>query len=306
MSEGFLRLLIRWNPIYIGGRILRRWVPNWLARRISYRDNTPIEYLLDIFQRQKEALERHGVSFSGATILEVGPGMYNPSAALFLAYGATKAILVESVRVSYNSRRWCKRVRLALKHLGKQNSTLLGALIPNQDENADIVEVSHPVAGVELLWCDASKMPLADNSVDIVLSNAVLEHLSAPEAVLQELARVIKPDGKMFHRVNLQDHFPRTSYQFLFYSGRFWKRWLTHENRTYLNRLRAHEFAKLLNQSGFDSEITIVKSGREQLRRIRPYLDEHFAQMSDDQLEPLLINIFCRARENRKKKCRSD
>lgn len=296
MSNLVSRLLIRWNPIYVGGRVIRRWVPNWLSRRISYRDNTIIEYLLDIFQRQKEALENHGVSLSRATILEIGPGMYNPSAALFLAYGAAKVILVESVQIGYKSKRWRKRTRLALENLGRRNSTIFRALDSEHDENSDSLKVSRPVEGVELLWCDASKTPLPDNSVDIVLSNAVFEHLSEPEAVLQEMYRVMKPNGIMFHRVNLQDHFPKASYQFLFYSKRFWNRWLTRENRTYLNRLRAHEFTRLLDLAGFDSGITIIDSGRKQLKRIRPYLDEHFAQMSDEQLEPLLIDIFCRAR----------
>jgi SAM-dependent methyltransferase len=42
---------------------------------------------------------------------------------------------------------------------------------------------------------DASALPLADGSVDVVLSLELLEHVLEPGAVLAELARVLKPGG---------------------------------------------------------------------------------------------------------------
>ncbi len=38
-------------------------------------------------------------------------------------------------------------------------------------------------------------IPLDNNTVDIIVSEFVLEHLAHPEAVFEELARVLKPDG---------------------------------------------------------------------------------------------------------------
>jgi ubiquinone/menaquinone biosynthesis C-methylase UbiE len=42
---------------------------------------------------------------------------------------------------------------------------------------------------------DASALPLADGSVDVVLSLELLEHVPEPAAVLREIARVLKPGG---------------------------------------------------------------------------------------------------------------
>ncbi len=42
---------------------------------------------------------------------------------------------------------------------------------------------------------DASSLPLADGSVDMVLSLELVEHVPEPAAVLREFARVLKPGG---------------------------------------------------------------------------------------------------------------
>jgi SAM-dependent methyltransferase len=42
---------------------------------------------------------------------------------------------------------------------------------------------------------DASQLPLADGSVDLVLSLELVEHVPEPAAVLREIARVLKPGG---------------------------------------------------------------------------------------------------------------
>lgn len=39
-------------------------------------------------------------------------------------------------------------------------------------------------------------IPLADNSVDLIVARAVVEHLSQPETVFNEIRRVLKPGGR--------------------------------------------------------------------------------------------------------------
>ncbi len=45
---------------------------------------------------------------------------------------------------------------------------------------------------------DAHHLPYADNSVDAIFCEAVLEHLHDPVQAIQEMFRVIKPGGKVF------------------------------------------------------------------------------------------------------------
>lgn len=48
---------------------------------------------------------------------------------------------------------------------------------------------------VEYVLADAAALPLADNSVDTVFSSLMLQWCPAPEQVLAEVARVLKPGG---------------------------------------------------------------------------------------------------------------
>ena len=45
------------------------------------------------------------------------------------------------------------------------------------------------------ILADLEKIPLPDNSADMIVSEFVLEHLEYPEKVFQELYRILKPEG---------------------------------------------------------------------------------------------------------------
>jgi len=46
---------------------------------------------------------------------------------------------------------------------------------------------------------DATKLPFKDNSVDFIFTHTFLEHPLNPDAVLKEIARVLKPGGYVLH-----------------------------------------------------------------------------------------------------------
>lgn len=49
----------------------------------------------------------------------------------------------------------------------------------------------------DLIW-DGEKIPFEDNSVDCIMATEVLEHCHTPEDLLNEINRVLKPDGLFF------------------------------------------------------------------------------------------------------------
>ncbi|MEM6477738.1 MAG: methyltransferase domain-containing protein [Pseudomonadota bacterium] len=59
-----------------------------------------------------------------------------------------------------------------------------------------------------VLQCDATKMPLEDNSVDAVISSCLFEHLTDEQkvAMLSESERVLKPGGKVIFLYDLWTH----------------------------------------------------------------------------------------------------
>jgi SAM-dependent methyltransferase len=54
-----------------------------------------------------------------------------------------------------------------------------------------------PFPNVDVV-ADAHELPYADNSVDAIHCEAVLEHLKSPHDAVKEMYRVLKPNGKVF------------------------------------------------------------------------------------------------------------
>jgi ubiquinone/menaquinone biosynthesis C-methylase UbiE len=50
-------------------------------------------------------------------------------------------------------------------------------------------------ANVDLVLGEASRLPLEDGAVDAAFANMVLHHAEDPEAMLREMARVVRPGG---------------------------------------------------------------------------------------------------------------
>jgi len=101
---------------------------------------------------------------------------------------------------------------------------------------------------------DLSAMP--DQSVDLVLSSSVLEHVADPLALFRDLRRILSPTGIMIHLVDYRDHFFKYPYHFLQFRKATWNRWLNPGDfpgwRCYdhLEQLRAAGFvARILEES---------------------------------------------------------
>jgi SAM-dependent methyltransferase len=64
--------------------------------------------------------------------------------------------------------------------------------------NPKIINVDiFPYAGVSIV-ADISSLPYESRSVDAVICNTVLEHVTNPEKVIEEISRVMKPGGLVY------------------------------------------------------------------------------------------------------------
>jgi ubiquinone/menaquinone biosynthesis C-methylase UbiE len=66
--------------------------------------------------------------------------------------------------------------------------------LARRDESGDIA------ARVQFFVGDGVELPFADASIDLILCNSVLHHLSAPRKVFAEMARVASPDAAILLR----------------------------------------------------------------------------------------------------------
>jgi SAM-dependent methyltransferase len=65
-------------------------------------------------------------------------------------------------------------------------------------ELARSVDCSLPHEKVSLHVYDGSHLPLSDASIDLVVSHEVFEHISDVPAVLADMARVLRPGGRIY------------------------------------------------------------------------------------------------------------
>lgn len=93
-------------------------------------------------------------------------------------------------------------------------------------ESADFAKLDKPYASDLTYVCDLRTIPVEDGRFDLVLLTQVLEHLPAPQAVLGELRRVLKPGGKLCLTAPL--YFPEHEqpYDFFRYTQFAYRRWL--------------------------------------------------------------------------------
>ena len=95
---------------------------------------------------------------------------------------------------------------------------------------------ARPTEQVRFIVGDAEQLPLAPQSVDVILSVAVFEHLANPDTTMRRLAQCLRPGGVMIHAM---PHWPWKLLQFvLFFPDKLRKhvrgvtRWLAGQRTT--------------------------------------------------------------------------
>lgn len=98
----------------------------------------------------------------------------------------------------------------------------------------------------------------AANSIDVIYSRAVLEHVSPPvlERLFQEFRHILRPTGAMCHVIDNSDHWEHqdktlSRVDFLRYEeGLYWKL-ATCDPQAYQNRLRHSDYMHLFRRHGW-------------------------------------------------------
>ena len=71
----------------------------------------------------------------------------------------------------------------------------------------ELVDFTDVPKGIETYQTDLASIPVADASVDVIMSRSVFEHLDDPAAVYAEFARILKPGGRLiFLTANMWDY----------------------------------------------------------------------------------------------------
>jgi SAM-dependent methyltransferase len=143
----------------------------------------------------------------------------------------------------------------------------------------------------------------ADEAVDLVYSNSVLEHVPEPviAALMREAHRVLKPEGLMVHAVGCNDHYAffDKSISFVNYLQFTAKQWRLWNNRLlYQNRLRANDFIRLARESSFEvvHEARAVRPGsREALASLK--IAHEFSSYATEDMVATTVDFVARKKK---------
>jgi len=137
-----------------------------------------------------------------------------------------------------------------------------------------------------------SLAPVAHASIDLILSNSVLEHVADMDALTRDLHRVLAPGGAMLHLVDYRDHFFRYPYHHLLWSDTVWERWL---NPGDLPRWRLRDHIECFERHGLRVEILRATPLAAEFEKVRSRILPRFAGHDETSLSTAFGILFVEA-----------
>ncbi len=207
-----------------------------------------IDYVVGVYENHRKRLERLPDFFlEGADVVELGPGRSLALGLLLLGKGARSytGIDAECLVDGLQSARVYRDLRDYLEREGAAKDVDLEAI----DSQLRCVGPSERLRS--LLVSPDGRLPLDDSSVDLVLSQAVFEHVHDVEGSFREIHRVLRPGCLTSHEIDLRDHHHAEPFDFLRYSDRLWQ-WMTSESFAWTNRLRISDYLEAAEGAGLE------------------------------------------------------
>lgn len=172
--------------------------------------------------RNCKAQVRHRRPISG-TVLELGPGGNVGTTLLFLRDGCDRGYCID-----------------VFPFISSQPD-LYQELVDNPDELLQRIDYRCPEA--------IEDTALPDGSIDIIFSNACLEHVIDPAGAARRISTLLKPGGVTTHGIDLRDHRNfELPLDFLRYPEWMWQ--AASSRRTHTNRWRASDWSNAFQAAG--------------------------------------------------------
>lgn len=189
------------------------------ARMETPENRLAVAHFAAHFRFLRHCWLRHGVPFQGAVHVDIGCGSVNPLARLFthVLLGVRKGIGVDLDVAPPDAESAHCLARLASAAVLDPASLFGDAPVRGDAVLANLAGFDLPKlragdpsgidpARLELRQAPIEATGLATASVDVTVSNSVLEHVQDVDAALAELARITKPGGFGVHGIDTIDH----------------------------------------------------------------------------------------------------
>lgn len=251
---------VRWQ-MYVGVieymllRIVRKYLfPVRLLENVGffipyYKQNCSLAFPAIIAENYWRYAENGQIDLKGKTVLELGVGTTNATAYELAAMGCRFVYAYEPF-ARYNKKIDIKMMRATAQRLPVKEQQLAGSIVRIDDLNA-----------------------VADHSIDVVLSNSVLEHVTNPENLFRVLNQKLHLNGTMTHVVDYRDHFFKYPYHMLLFSKKVWRRWLDPGD---LPGWRLRDHVVMLEKSGFRVGCSEIERNRKGFKKIAQHISSDY------------------------------
>jgi SAM-dependent methyltransferase len=132
---------------------------------------------------------------------------------------------------------------------------------------------------------------LKNQSVDLILSYSVLEHVKELPELFGELKRVLKKDGHMIHFVDYRDHFFKYPLHFLQFSDKTWDMLF---NPGDLPRYRLDDHLTLFHDYGFFIEVLDKEFDHYEYEKIKNHIFRRFKDYHEERVSVLKAALIAR------------
>lgn len=275
-----------------------------LKKRTDQVDNSMAEFI----EGYKEAERQIGIDLSKCDILELGHGQL-PLQMAFFTCRAKSAIGID-IDIVPNGLNPAQYLRLFKKNGFKRTiktaaRETLGFNRQFRDAFVRAMNIKQ-FPKLDLRQGDAThKIDLPDNSIDVVYSTDVFEHLSKPENAIREIKRVLRPSGVVVTRTLHWAHY-NALHDIRVIVGEIQGRWAhlrpsiesETEQGAYVNEIRINQWLELFADSfeNMSSKMLPVKS--EELEPLKKELSQarqsgELLDYSDEELLTYHLLIRC-------------
>ncbi len=251
------------NLPYLIPRLARHFLPEKLVRTlllrsIIIRPGMETSNPLGAVKRYVEVLSARGASFQNKSVLVFGYGGRFDMGFGLVKEGATRVILCDKYAPPDEAHN-----RQLFAAESKYFASERAGLRPRPE-------------WMQLLQADIRDVETqkAIESVDIVLSSSVYEHLDDVEGITRALARLTRPDGIHIHFVDLRDHFFKYPFEMLRFSESTWRTWLNPSSNH--NRYRLWNYRSVFEACFDQVEIQILTSEEDAFQKLLPEIRPEF------------------------------
>jgi SAM-dependent methyltransferase len=210
-------------------------------------NGSPLALYLNAFGSYRSVLHRAGIEMRDKVVLEIGSGPHLGTALAFLFHGARKIISNDIGKVNtVVPIDYARIIQLLAKITTNHATTPMREIVrpaPGQDDAIGIV----PERFEAFPHTGAEGLALPDESVDLIVSTSVFEHVMKPREVIANTFRILKHGGSCIHSIDLRDHSnPLEPLGFLKKSREEYVPGGTE------NRVRASDFIQMFKDAGFE------------------------------------------------------